>query len=402
MEFRYTAGTRDGSLVEGVLEADSADAAQQMLWDANLTIIDLKKPLKLPTPYEALPSVFGIKRRDVIQYSRNLASLLDAGIPVMRALAIQARLGKPAMRAVIKDVVLRVEKGARLSEACAEHPKVFPRFYVYLVKTGEEVGNLSEVLKQVAAHMEKEDKTAGKVKGALAYPAFVLVLAVGAIFIMMAYVVPAITSMFKEFKADLPALTRAVISVSDFLAAYAGYMVLGALAIAALLFLYMRTKRGRRDKDRFVLKIPLVGGAIHKGVLSRFCRNMSMLVGGGVSLFDALKLTAETTDNIILAESLAGVRNKVSEGKLLSEAVGADPMFPMLLPEMIKVGEESGTLTEQLSRISGYYEEEADRAMSQVTGMLTPALTIGVGAVIGLIAVTIFSSIYSMVHVIPE
>jgi type IV pilus assembly protein PilC len=402
MEFKYTAGTADGSLVNGVLEAESEDVAQRMLWDAGLTIVDLKKPLKLPALYDALPSVFGIKRRDVIQFSRNLSSLLDAGIPVMRALAIQGRLGKRPMQVVLKDVVGRVEKGARLSEALAEHSQVFPRFYIYLVKTGEEVGNLSDVLKQVANHMEKEEATANKVKGALAYPAFVLLLAVGAVFVMMAYVVPAITSMFKEFKAELPALTRAVISVSDFLSAYAGWIVLGVFAVAVLTYLYIRTARGRRTKDRVVLKVPLVGQAIHKSVLSRFCRNMSMLVAGGVSLFEALKLTAETTDNTVLAASLAGVRNGVAEGKLLSEAVGADSMFPMLLPEMIKVGEESGTLTEQLSRISNYYEEEADRAMAQLTGMLTPALTLGVGAIIGLIAVTIFSSIYSMVHVIPE
>jgi len=402
MEFRYTASIGDGSPVSGVLVAESEAHAEQILWDSGLTIIDLKKRLKMPALHEALPTVFGVKRRDVIQFSRNMASLLDAGIPILRALSIQSRFGKRALRAVLKEVIADLEKGSRLSEACTKHPSAFPTFYVYLLRTGEEVGNLSQVMRDTATHMERDEATSSKVKRSLAYPMFVMLLAVGAIVVMMTFVVPALTSMFQEFGRELPPMTRGLIAVSDFFEANFFFMVMGVVAIGVGGFFYVKTPGGKRRKDAVMLKIPVIGPAVLKGALSRFCRNMSMLVGAGVPLFDALKLTSETTDNRVVAESVASVRSRVGDGQLFSQAVAADAIFPKLMPEMIGVGEEAGTLEGQLVRVASFYEEEAERAISQVTGTLTPALTIGVGLVIGLIAVTIFSSIYSMVDVLPE
>jgi len=402
MEFKYIASASDGSPVSGVVEADSETAAEDILWKSGLTIINLNKRRKLPPLYEMLPSLFGVKKRDVIVFSRNLASLLDAGVPIFRALNIQSRFGKAGLRAVLRDMIKELEKGARLSEACAKYPKIFPNFYVFLIKTGEEVGNLSQVLKDIATHMEKDEATARKIKGSLAYPAFVMLLAVGAIVVMLAFVVPAITTMFKEFGSGLPPMTRGLIAVGDFFSGNILYMVLGVVVIVIVFVLYTRTKSGKMNRDRFILKIPVIGGATLKGGLARFTRNMGMLVGGGVSLFEALKLASETTDNLVLAEAVTKVRSEVSDGKLFSQAVAADPIFPMLMAEMIGVGEESGSLESHLLKVGAYYEDEAERAISQVTGMLTPALTIGVGLIIGLIAVTLFSSIYSIVGALPE
>ena len=402
MEFRYTATTNDGSAISGVLAADTEENAERILWDSGLTIIELRKHIKLPALHEAVPSLFGVKKRDVIQFSRSIANLLNAGIPVLRALAIQTQFGNRAFRATLKDVIADVEKGSRLSEACAKFPAVFPNFYVYLLKTGEEVGNLAEVLNETATHMEREEAVKSKVKRSLMYPSFVMLLAVAAIVIMMAFVVPALTMMFEEFNSELPPMTRGLIAVSDFFQANVWYMVIGIGAIGVGGYIYIRTPTGKRNKDRFVVKIPVIGPAILKSNLARFCRNMSMLVGAGVTLFDALKLTSETTDNTVLSESVGNVRSNVGDGKLLSQAVQADTVFPNLMGEMIRVGEEAGSLEGQLSKVSEFYDEEADRAISQVTGMLTPALTLGVGLIIGLIAVTIFSSIYSMVDVLPE
>ncbi len=402
MEFKYVAATAEGSAVSGVLAAENEANAEQILWDSGLTIVDLKKQVKMPALHEALPSVFGVKRRDVIQFSRNMASLLEAGIPILRALTIQTRFGKRAFRAVLKEVISDLEKGSRLSEACSKHPSVFPPFYVYLMRTGEEVGNLSQVLKDTATHMERDEATASKVKRSLAYPSFVLVLAVGAIVVMMTFVVPALTSMFEEFGSDLPAMTRGLIAVSDFFEANFLYMLLIVIVLGFGGYFYGRTEDGRRRKDAIILKIPVIGQAVLKGGLARFCRNMSMLVGAGVSLFDALKLTCETTDNSVIRESVANVRSRVGDGQLFSQAVQVDPLFPTLMGEMIAVGEEAGSLEGQLSKVAGFYDEEAERAISQVTSTLTPMLTIGVGLIIGLIAVTIFSSIYSMVDVLPE
>lgn len=402
MEFRYTASTGAGSPVSGVLVAESEANAEQILWGSGLTIIQLRKRVKMPALHEALPSLFGVKRRDVIQFSRNMASLLDAGIPILRALTIQSRFGKRGLKAVLKEVINDLEKGSRLSQACANHPSVFPAFYVYLLRTGEEVGNLSQVLRDTAEQMERDEATASKVKRSLAYPAFVLLLAIGAIVVMMAKVVPALTDMFHEFGSDLPPMTRGLIAVSDFFEAAFLYIVLGAVVIGVGGYFYIRTPGGKRKKDMVMLRIPIIGPAILKAGLSRFCRNMSMLVGAGVSLFDALKLTSETTDNSVIAESVSGVRSRVGDGQLFSQAVAADAIFPPLMPEMIAVGEEAGSLEGQLTKVSLFYEEEAERAVSQVTATLTPALTVGVGLIIGLVAVTLYSSIYSMVDVLPD
>jgi len=402
MEFKYSATTAEGSLVNGVIEADSDVTAEDILWKSGLTIIDLKKSIRIPPLYEMLPSMFGVKRYDVIQFSRNLASLLDAGIPILRALAIQSRFGRRSFRAVLREVMKDLEKGTRFSEACARYPKVFPTFYVYLLKTGEEVGNLSQVLKDLAGYMEKDEATKSKIKRSLAYPAFVIVLAIGAVFVMLTFVVPALTSMFKEFDAELPLLTRLLIGVGDFFSANFLYMIGGIVLIVVVAMAYTRTPKGKRNKDALMLKIPVIGPAVLKGGLARFTRNMGMLIGAGVSLFDALKLASETTDNIIVGEAVASVRSKVSDGQLFSQAIGSESIFPALMPEMIGVGEESGSLESHLIKVSAFYEEEAERAIGQVTGMLTPLLTIGVGLIIGLIAVTIFSSIYSLVGALPE
>jgi type IV pilus assembly protein PilC len=215
-------------------------------------------------------------------------------------------------------------------------------------------------------------------------------------------VVPAITSMFKSFGSQLPPLTRGLIAVGDFFSGNFWYMILGVVLIVVLYVLYTRMPSGKKTRDRYILKIPLIGGAILKSNLARFTRNMGMLIGAGVSMFEALKLASETTDNLILADSVAEVRSGVGDGKLLSQAIAADPIFPALMSEMIGVGEESGSLETHLAKVAAFYQEEADMAIARVTGMLTPVLTIGVGAIVGLVAVTLFSSIYSMVGALPQ
>jgi len=400
MEFKYQATTREGTEVAGVLEAESEEAAEQVLWDAGLTIISLKRNLKLPQLHQMLPSLFGVKRKDVIVFSRNIASLLDAGIPLLRALSILARHARPAFKDVLDDVIKDLEEGSRFSDACAKYPAVFPNFYVYLLRTGEEVGNLNVVMKEVATYMEKDQATAAKVKKSLAYPTFVVVLAIAAVIIMLGVVVPKITAMFSEFGQELPATTKLMVTLGDFFSANITYIVGGIIIAVVLALLYAKTVRGKRDKDRLVLKLPILGPAILKSALSRFTRNMSMLVGAGVSLFDALQLSVETSTNVKVGDSLSHVREGVGEGQLFSEAMRRDPLFPPLMAEMVGIGEETGNLENQLTRVSTYYEEEADAAIARVTGVLTPALTVGVGLLIGFIAISIFGSIYGMASIV--
>jgi len=402
MEFKYRAASADGALVTGVVEAETAMNAEDLLWKSGLTIIDLKTRVKLPPIQSLLPSLFGVKKKDVIQFTRNMSSLLEAGIPILRALTIQSRFGSRAFKGVLRDVAKDLESGSRLSEACAKHPAVFPTFYVHLIRTGEEIGNLAGVMKELVTHMERDEATARKVRGALTYPAFLVLMAIGVVFVMLSFVIPALMTLFDELNADLPLVTRILMTVSDFFSANWLYMGIGILAVGIAGALYVRTKGGRRRKDQIVLKLPLIGTAALKGALARFARNMGMLVGAGVSLFEALRLISDTTDNVVIAESVVRIRSGVSDGQLLSQAIRSEEVFPELMGEMVGVGEETGSLEGHLLKIAGFYEEEADRAVAQVTGMLTPALTIGVGFLVGFVAVVQFSSIYSIAKAFPD
>ena len=400
MEYKYAATTVQGRMVTGVVEADTELAAEQLLWDAGLTILTLKRSLKLPKAHQMLPSLFGVKKKDVIGFSRNLASLLDAGIPLMRGLTILSRHGREAFRDIVRVLIKDLEEGSRFSDSCAKFPAVFPGFYIYLLKTGEEVGNLGVVLNETAAHMERDAATAAKIKKSLAYPMFVVLLAIGAVIVMLGFVVPQLTGMFEEFGSEMPANTRILVSVGDFFGANVLYMLGAMMFIGVLAVVYSRTKNGKAAKDRFLLRIPVIGPAVLKSSLARFTRNMSMLVGAGVSLFEALELTSETSDNSVIRASVTNIREAVGEGALFSEAMAADPLFPSLMAELVGIGEETGNLETQLSKVSTFYEEEAQAAIARVTGMLTPALTVFVGLLIGFIAVTMFSSIYGMAGII--
>jgi type IV pilus assembly protein PilC len=402
MKFMYQAANAEGSFIDGVLEADSEAVAEEILWRSGLTIIDLKKSLNLPPLHEMLPSLLGVKRRDLIQFSRGMASLLDAGISLLQALEIQSSFGKRSFKAVLQVIMKDLEKGARFSEACAKHRAIFPPFFIYLLKTGEEAGNLSDVLNEIAGYMEKDEAVASKVRRSLAYPSFVLLLAVGAVFVLLTFVVPAVTSLFGELRADLPTITRALIAVGDFFSNNFLYMIVGVVGLVAIGYVYSRTPSGKRRKDTLILKIPIVGNAARKAGLARFSRNLAMLISAGISLFDALKLISDTQENSVLAESIAKVCSGVEDGEMLSKAIASDPVFPRLMAEIVRLGEETGNLQGHLLKVANLYEEEADRAIAALTGSLTPALTIGVGIIIALIAITLFTSIYSIAGSLPH
>lgn len=397
MEFKYVAQGVSGETVKGVLEADSLERAEELLWRSNLTIINLNKHLKLPSIAQALPTLFGVKRRDIINFSRDLSTMLTAGLPMLRSLDILYRQAtKPAMRQILRTIVQDLEKGSTFSEACAKHPDVFPILFVRLIRVGEEVGSLSSVLEQVSTHMAKEEETAGKVKGSLAYPAFVLLLAFGAVFVMIAFVMPAITGLFAEFGSELPLLARIAIGAGEFASAYLWYIVLAMLILVVGLGLYFRTHNGKKVKDTAVLKIPVIGEASRKGALARTARSMAMMVKSGVPLTEALLLCSETAGNAVVRDRLNKCNDAVLSGSSLSQAMSNFPIFPVLMSQMVGIGEETGRLEYNLETLAGFYEVEAERAISKLTGLLGPGMIVIVGVVVGFVAVTLFSSIYSV------
>ncbi len=396
MEYKYSAQTMAGETVTGVLEAESVERAEELLWRSNLTIISLKKHMKLPSLAEAVPSLFGVKRKDVVNFSRDLATMLNAGLPMLRSLDILYRQStRRGIKQVLRGIIQDLEKGSTFSEACAKYT-AFPPLFIRLVRVGEEVGNLASVLEQLSTHLAKEEETASKVKGSMAYPAFVLCLAVGAVFIMIAFVMPALTGLFAEFGQGLPPLARIAIGAADFIADYALYILSGLVMLIIVLALYFRTSSGRKVKDTIVLKLPVFGEASRKSALARTARSMAMMVRSGVPLTEALGLCADTAANAVVKDRLIKCNEAVLSGQSLSQAMAAQPIFPVLMSQMVGIGEETGRLDSNLETLAGFYEVESERAISRLTSMLGPGMIIIVGLVVGFVAVTLFSSIYSI------
>ncbi len=401
MEFKYLAQTVAGDTVKGALEADSLERAEELLWRSNLSIISLKKQMRLPSLDAALPSLFGVKRGDIINFSRDLSTMLNAGLPMLRSLDILYRQAKkPAVKQVLRVIIQDLEKGSTFSEACAKHPNAFPSLFIRLIRVGEEVGSLASVLEQLSVHLKKEQETAGKVKGSLAYPLFVLCLAFGAVFIMVAFVMPAITGLFAEFGSELPLLARIAIGAGEVASDYFWYISLGIILLVVILGLYFRTATGKRLKDTVVLKLPVIGEAGLKGALARMARSMAMMVRSGVPLTEALTLCADTAGNAVVRDRLISCNEAVLSGVSLSQAMTTYPIFPVLMSQMVGIGEETGRLEYNLETLAGFYETESERAISNLTGLLGPGMIIIVGAVVGFVAVTLFSSIYSVAGLI--
>lgn len=404
MRYKYVAYGTGGDVVTGTLEADSEQRAEELLWKSNMTIVSLKQKRAYPAVREILPSLFGVKREDVINFSRDLSTLLGSGIGILPALVmLYERTTKTSMKKLVKELLVSVETGSSYSEACARHPTVFSPFYIRLTRVGEEIGNLELMLRQITVQMSKEAAIMSKVRGALAYPAFVLVVAVVAVIILMAFVVPAISGLFAEVGGgELPILTRIMVGIADFLKASPLAMPNVMWLIVALVLLsggglwYSKTPPGKRLKDTAVLRIPIIKDVNIRGTMSRMARNLATLLAGGITLTEALDLVVQTTDNVTYRDALSKVRSDVHSGQMLSRAMMNYKIFPPLLTQVVAVGEQSGRLETNLEVVADFYETETDKAVSRATGMLAPILVVFVGGIVALIAMSMIQPIYGL------
>ena len=398
MLYSYVGYKPNGEIVKGTLEADSEKGAEEALWKFELTIIALnKKTMSLPSVHEMLPTLFAVKRAEVINLSRDLHTLLSAGIGIYPSLTmLHERATKASFKKLIRDILVSVETGNTFSDACAEHPNVFSPFYIRMAKVGEEIGNLEHMLEQITVQMTKEAEIRKKVKGAMTYPAFVLVIAVGAIAALVTFVVPAMSGLFDQIGGELPFLTRIMVAISDFAIDNILYLFIAMVALISGSILYFRTPRGKRTKDTIMLKVPVIKQVVIKGFMARTARNIALLIGGGVTITDALDLVIETSDNVHFKEAFIRVRSDVSDGLLLSQAMKNQPLFPVLLSQVVSVGELTGRLEPNLESVADFYENETDAAVARATGMLPPLLPLGVGGLVAVIGLSVYQPIYGL------
>ena len=395
--YRYVAFDQRGQRVEGRIEAADEAHAEETLWGQGLTVSRLAGAGQKKSLATLFPTFFGVKRRDLIVFSEQLATLLTSGIAILPALEmLSEQASNQAMRETLSDVVASLEQGQSFSAALAAHPLAFPDLYTRTITVGERTGNLEEVLRQLAAFLERQQDLSRKLRDALTYPAFVLGVAIFVVVMMLTVALPPMISLFESFDADLPWTTRAMMAASNFATSYGLYVFFGALALGGLMAWWSTQPAGKRVRDRLVLYIPVIGSVVLQGQLARFAHTSAVLVQAGLPLSEVMELAVHTTGNVIVADALERARSALMAGQGLSGPLSEEPLFPSLLAQMVRVGEETGTLEENLATLASFYEEEVDRSTQALVSLAEPVLTIFIGGVVAFIALSMVLPMYSI------
>jgi type IV pilus assembly protein PilC len=396
MLYKYVAFAPSGEQVVGSVDAVSEEVAERTLWDWQYKIVLLQPVRSLPRLDELVPSLFGVKPREIINFSRQVATLVESGIALLPAIELLRQQSRGTLARVLGEITRSIKDGAPFSAAVAEHPKIFPPIYGRLMEVGERTGSLETVLRQVALHIEKEQVILKRVRGAMAYPAFILVLAVVVVGILVTSALPPLISLFDEFDTELPLPTKILLSVSSFATAYKMHMLVGgAIAVAAVVW-HVRQPSGRRQLDLLLARAPLIGPINVQANVSRFSRTMAMLLRAGIPLSNIMELVLQTTENQIIREELVRVRDELLRGEGLSGPMAKSHLFPSMLSEIVAVGEETGALDTNLETLAEFYANEVDERVGALTSMIQPAMTLLIGLVVAFIALSIIMPMYSI------
>ncbi len=348
-----------------------------------------------------IPGLGGkVKPKVLTTFTRQLATLVDAGLPLLRGLRVLERQEKnPLLKKVISELALAIEGGSTFSEGLAQHPKVFNRLFVNMVKAGELGGVLEVVLNRLSEFMEKAQKIRGKVKAAMFYPSAVIFVAVSILTVLMVFVIPRFEAIFKEMLEGqgLPAFTQFVLDVSRIVAGHFVITLISLVGFFIALKLFTKTKFGRRLFDRFKLNFPLLGPVISKVAISRFTRTLGTLVSSGVPILQALTIVKETSGNVVVGEAVSAVHESVKEGETITAPLEASNVFPPMVISMVDVGEQTGALPEMLMKIADNYDDEVDNAVSAMTSLLEPIMIVFLAVVVGSIVIALFLPLISLI-----
>ena len=345
-----------------------------------------------------IPGFGGVKPKVLTTFTRQLATLVDAGLPLLRGLRVLEKQERNAnLKSILAQLATSIEGGSTFSEALAQHPKVFNRLFVNMVKAGELGGVLEVVLKRLAEFSEKAQKIKGKVKAALFYPIAVLIVAIGIMILLMCFVVPKFKDVFGGMGFKLPWFTTFVMGISDAIR-HNILATMGLMAVFVVMFLlFIKTKFGRRIWDKTKLIMPAVGPVISKVSISRFCRTLGTLVSSGVPILQALTIVKETAGNVIIANAVAKVHESVKEGETITAPLEASRAFPPMVVSMVDVGEQTGALPEMLLKIADNYDEEVDNAVAAMTSLLEPIMIVFLAVIVGSIVIAMFLPLIAMI-----
>ncbi len=398
--FAYDAINAQGLELSGVIHAPDLSAARDQLQARGLLPQSLSE--KAGASEGARKSFKKVKPKSLQIFARQLATMIEAGVSVVAALVtLEEQTDDKYLQEVIADVRSDVESGVILSKALARHPRVFNRLFVSMVQAGESSGTLDTVLDRVAMQIEKETQIKRRVKGAMVYPAVVLTFATLVLIFMLLFIVPVFVKVFASLNGSLPRPTLIVMGMSNALRHY--WFIIFPI-IAAIVFGVRRlkqTEQGRQKWDTFKLRIPMkIGDVVQKVALALFSRTLSTLVAAGVDIISALEITGGTAGNWVLEKSLANIRDRVHEGVPISEPLADDPVFPPMVSQMVKIGEETGELDKMLGKVADFYEDEVDASIQSLTSIIEPILMIGVGAMVGTIVISMYLPMFKLLTLV--
>ena len=394
-KFKYTAeGSEGGGTATGVIEAETATTAGLALMEQGLFVKSLAEQKSI-LQFEI--SRKKVSRKELMHFSRQMAVFLRAGIPVLDALSIiRQETTKKLFASVLEDMIEGLRSGSTFTAAVVSHPEAFPPFYVGVIEAAELSGNLSRALDEVADYIDRDLEARKKVQSALFYPAVVAAMSVVTVLVLCIFVLPRFAKFFEELHAKLPLPTRMLLSISDFFSTFWWVVVALLVAGVSTIVFGLRTEKGKAIRDRLLLRVPVLNDLVRTAIIERFCRTLSSLVRSGVPLPDALAVTAEGSNNIVFKEGLHEVRTAMIRGEGLAGPISAVDLFPGAARQMIRVGEETGTLDMQLDTCAQYYGRDLDFKIARFTNLFEPAVILFMGVVVGFVAVALISAMYGI------
>ena len=405
-DYKYTAIDRNGAQTSGKIEATNDEQARQKLMAKGLMVTTLAndtgsaKPTAAPTAPAKGGFTFGAKvsQNDVTIMTRQLATLIVAGLPLLRALELITKQERnPAFKAILANVADSVSQGNNLSEAMQAHPKVFDKLFVNMIRAGEAGGVLDKVLDRLAKFREKAERIQKKVKSALVYPGVVMSVAIIIVYILMVKVVPSFQKLLDGQKTEMPPLTKLVIGISQLLTVYWWATPVLVFGIYFLLKQWLSTEKGKELFDRMIFRLPKVGAFVQIVSVSRFARTFGTLMASGVPILQSISITRDTLDNVVIAKSLERVHDRVRDGEPLSVPLEQSGVFPQMVTSMIQVGEETGQLPEMLNRVADIYDEEVDNAVTALTSIIEPVLIVFLAVVVGAIVLAMVLPLIALI-----
>ncbi|MES2705722.1 MAG: type II secretion system F family protein [Verrucomicrobiota bacterium] len=414
-KFEYIALNAKGEETAGTVDAGNRDDASaklkgmglfptQVAPEGQLTAaVKQKAKAAKKRQAKAPKKVSGkIKGKNLMIFTRQLATLIDSGLPLLRGLTVLGNQEpNPVLKSTVNGLADSVQTGSTFSESLAQHPKIFNKLYVNMVKAGELGGVLELVLNRLAEYQEKAQKLKNKIVAAMTYPVIVVVIAMGIVVFLLTYIVPKFTEIFENMvtggKDAMPALTKAVIGASDFVKGNLLYLIGGGAAIFFGMKAYAATKGGRKTLDRLVLKLPLFGSVLLKSSVARFSRTLGTLVTSGVPILQALNITRDTAGNQTVSDAIVKIHDAVKEGESMVAPMNASKIFPAMVISMVEVGEETGQLPEMLLKIADVYDDEVDNSVTALTSLLEPIMIVVLAVIVAVIVLALFQPLITVI-----